>query len=174
MSGQLKRGQERGSKGRPKKHGADFQLGKALANQQKAVHRVHQLIARPDEVAMETERGKGKLRSVTDCDDLEDFMARAALANTDFTAVERAHMVVLQSSIVQRGRSERAPVHRAILRVPRRPRWNPGTTAEELTKAENLAFLEWRRGLAELEVRARATRRKGHSPLDSLDLREST
>jgi hypothetical protein len=86
----LKVGQERGSKGKPTRANTG-QLGKALANQQRAAQhaRVHQLIARADETTMETERGKGKLRSVTECDDLEDFMAQATLANTDFTAIAR-------------------------------------------------------------------------------------
>ncbi|KAG8465213.1 hypothetical protein KFE25_012576 [Diacronema lutheri] len=145
----LKRGQERGSKGKPKK-GSESHLGKALANQQRAVQRVHQLVARTDETA-EWERGKSKLRSVTDCDDLEDFMAQATMANTDFTATERAHTVILKSAVVQSARAERAPVHQALLRVPRRPRWGVATTAEELTQLEHAAFLEWRRGLANME-----------------------
>ena len=38
------------------------------------------------EEALETERGKHKLRSVTQCDDLEELMSRAVLASTDFTS----------------------------------------------------------------------------------------
>ncbi|KAJ1618307.1 P-loop containing nucleoside triphosphate hydrolase protein [Pavlovales sp. CCMP2436] len=148
MANHLKSGQERGSKGRPKKGGAH--LGQALANQQRAVHRVHQLVAREGDT-METERGKGKLRSVTECDDLEEFMTQATMANTDFTATERAHMVVLKSSVVHIARNERAALKRTLIRVPRRPRWHAGTTPEELTAAENQTFLEWRRGLAEME-----------------------
>lgn len=157
MSG-LRRGQQRGGKGRPKKTPGGSQLGKALTNQQRATQRAHVLVAREQDGTLETERGKGKMRSVTDCDDLEDFMARASLANTDFTATERAHMVVLHSSVVQRGRHERAQVGHALLRVPRRPAWTAETTADELEQLENESFLEWRRGLAELEVRASPTR----------------
>mmetsp|Transcript_6840 Transcript_6840/g.18505 ORF Transcript_6840/g.18505 Transcript_6840/m.18505 type:complete len:705 (-) Transcript_6840:108-2222(-) len=152
MGGQggLKRGQERGGKGRARKS-ASGQLGKALVNQQRATQRSHMLIAREEDPTVETERGKGKMRSVTDCDDLEDFMARASLANTDFTATERAHMVVLETNVVHTGAKGRAAVGQALIRLPRRPRWHPGTTPEELTRSENEAFLEWRRGLAELE-----------------------
>lgn len=156
MSTTLGKGQERGGKGKPKKHGGQVgSLGRALANQQRAVQRSHILVAGAEE-GMETERGKGKMRSVTESNDLEDFMARASLANTDFTAVERAHAVVLQSTVVDRDTRAR-PQARLDLSVPRRPSWGAHTTPEELTQLENAAFLSWRRELAELEVlRARA------------------
>ena len=37
-----------------------------------------------------------------------------------------------------------------LLRIPRRPKPGTYTTAEELTAAENEAFLEWRKSLAVL------------------------
>ena len=43
---------------------------------------------------LETERGKHKLRSVTQCDDLEELMSNAVLAGTDFAA-KRGEVVIL-------------------------------------------------------------------------------
>src|SRR5690606_11319088 len=41
--------------------------------------------------------------------------------------------------------------NRARLTVPRRPQWDSTTTREELDQKERESFLEWRRGLAELQ-----------------------
>lgn len=38
--------------------------------------------------------------------------------------------------------------NRHRLRIPRRPQWDRGTTAEQLDLAEREAFLAWRRDLA--------------------------
>jgi len=40
---------------------------------------------------------------------------------------------------------------KSALRVPRRPAWTANTTPTELERAERDAFLEWRRGLAQLQ-----------------------
>ena len=58
-------------------------LGRALVKQQFNQARVGEY---GGETVLETERGKHKLRSVTDCGDLEELMSTAALAGTDFTA----------------------------------------------------------------------------------------
>uniref|UniRef100_A0A8C0BYV4 Large subunit GTPase 1 homolog n=1 Tax=Buteo japonicus TaxID=224669 RepID=A0A8C0BYV4_9AVES len=41
--------------------------------------------------------------------------------------------------------------NRQFLRIPRRPRWDRTTSAEDLKQAERESFLEWRRQLAHLE-----------------------
>lgn len=40
---------------------------------------------------------------------------------------------------------------KALLKIPRRPKWDETTKKEELVTRENEAFLEWRRGLAMLQ-----------------------
>ena len=78
------------------------------------------LLANEDE-AIETERGKHKLRSVTQCDDLEELMSQAALAGTDFTA-KRGEMVIVGQEARMELERVRAP-EQVVVSVPRRPPW---------------------------------------------------
>ena len=38
-----------------------------------------------------------------------------------------------------------------LLKIPRRPKWDGQTSAADMNQKENLAFLEWRKGIAYLE-----------------------
>ncbi|KAI9136403.1 P-loop containing nucleoside triphosphate hydrolase protein [Paraphysoderma sedebokerense] len=103
-----------------------------------------------------------KLQSVTQERDLEEFLNTAELAGTEFTA-EKLNIKILPAS----GNSNQNPFlltpeeERATLRkheenkerltIPRRPQWNEKTTKAELDRLEKDSFLEWRRGLAELQ-----------------------
>ncbi|CAG9314909.1 unnamed protein product [Blepharisma stoltei] len=99
-----------------------------------------------------TEEGP-KLKSIIDQNNLDEFMTLASLANRQFTA-ERTFKIVSESRIV--GKSElhaksiNGQNYRA-LRLPRRPKWTQETTPEQLNELENLAFLQWRKELAETE-----------------------
>ena len=106
------------------------------------------LLANEDE-AIETERGKHKLRSVTQCDDLEELMSQAALAGTDFTA-KRGEMVIVGQEARMELERVRAP-EQVVVSVPRRPPWRKAMAREELEANEKYAFLEWRREMADLE-----------------------
>ena len=131
-------------------------LGRAIIRQQFG--------AKPDVAEMETERGKHRLRSVTQTNDLEELMSNAMLANTDFTAT-RGAVVVLNSEArsmrpaevaaagLEQPKAEGAASgsEAAQLPVPRRPSWHPGQASEDLDRNEKVAFLEWRRDLALLE-----------------------
>ena len=100
------------------------------------------------------------MRSVTEQGALDEFLATAELAGTDFTT-ERSN----QFKIISADRSnphllsateERAVVqkqrqNRQRLTVPRRPPWDADTTAQQLDEREREALLQWRRGLAELQ-----------------------
>ncbi|WFD29356.1 hypothetical protein MSPP1_000365 [Malassezia sp. CBS 17886] len=115
----------------------------------------------------DTHVGQGKstkLQSVTHQGDLEEFLNTAQLADADFTA-ERRNVKVIQAPGLSRTRhnpylltpQQEADVfkthrdNRERLRVPRRPAWNASTTPAQLERAEKDAFLDWRRGLAELQ-----------------------
>lgn len=105
-----------------------------------------------------------KLQSVTHEGDLEEFLNTAQMADADFTA-ERRNIKVIQTPNVARTQhnpylltpQEEAEVlrnhreNRDRLRVPRRPAWTAETTPAQLERAEKDAFLQWRRGLAELQ-----------------------
>ena len=122
-------------------------LGRALVKQQFNQARVGEY---GGETVLETERGKHKLRSVTDCGDLEELMSTAAFG-TDFTARAR-EVVVLASGVVHEPAAASAAQPEELdLPVPRRPAWVAGQSAEALDQDERAAFLEWRRGLATLE-----------------------
>lgn len=98
------------------------------------------------------------LQSVTEESSFQDFLRTAELAGTEFQAeklnlqfmIPRANAGVLSDNQTREIR-EKHIANKDLLKIPRRPRWNTGTTAEELQKAENEAFLEWRRGLSILQ-----------------------
>lgn len=100
-----------------------------------------------------------RLQSVTQERDLDEFLNTAELAGTDFTATKLNIKILHQDQTnpflltdeQQQEVNERQRSNRRRLTVPRRPYWDSSTTPGELDKAERMAFLEWRRGLAELE-----------------------
>ncbi|KAK9458542.1 P-loop containing nucleoside triphosphate hydrolase protein [Lipomyces oligophaga] len=100
-----------------------------------------------------------RLQSVTQERDLEEFLSTAELAGTDFTATKLNVKILhedqtnpyLLTDEQQKITDERHQTNRRRLTVPRRPKWDESTTPAELDKLEREAFLEWRRGLAELE-----------------------
>ena len=124
---------------------------RGASNLGKSIIRAQFPTAQPTQATtqIETERGKGKLRSVTQCDDLEEFMSQAVLAGTDFSA-RRGETVIVGSEARTEKERVRAPAGLRVP-VPRRPAWHAGQSAAELEANERAAFLEWRRGMAELE-----------------------
>ncbi|CCF51238.1 hypothetical protein NDA11_001826 [Ustilago hordei] len=105
------------------------------------------------------------LRSVTHEGDLEEFLNTASLADADFTAERRSGITVITAPNRERtrhnpylltGQEEQEVLKKHVqnkerLRVPRRPEWDSTTTRAQLERAEKDGFLEWRRGLAELQ-----------------------
>lgn len=103
-----------------------------------------------------------KLKSVTQERDLEEFFNTADLAGTEFTAERRNVKIIQQSAGSSQNpyllsEQEEANVlkkqaaNRQRLRVPRRPPWQKSMTTAQLDRQEKAAFLDWRRGLAELQ-----------------------
>ncbi|KAK6353495.1 hypothetical protein TWF696_005458 [Orbilia brochopaga] len=99
-----------------------------------------------------------KMRSITEQQALDEFLATAELADTDFTA-EKMNIKIIHSDQINpyllSADEEKAQIrrHRANagkLTVPRRPPWDETTTPAELERAEKDSFLDWRRSLAEL------------------------
>ncbi|KAI8058217.1 hypothetical protein BDF22DRAFT_652328 [Syncephalis plumigaleata] len=100
-----------------------------------------------------------KMQSITQENDLDEFLRTAQLAGTEFTA-ERLNVKVVSNAynnpFLLNKQQEKETLakheeHRRSLTVPRRPHWDKTTTAEELQQAERESFVEWRRGLALLE-----------------------
>ncbi|KAJ5006699.1 Large subunit GTPase 1 [Colletotrichum sp. SAR 10_99] len=101
-----------------------------------------------------------KMRSVTEQGALDEFLATAELAGTDFTAEKMNNIKIIHtdqknpyllSGAEERGVIAKQKAHKGRLTVPRRPKWDASTTPEELDRAERDSFLNWRRGLAELQ-----------------------
>ncbi|EAQ85902.1 hypothetical protein CHGG_07155 [Chaetomium globosum CBS 148.51] len=106
------------------------------------------------------EAGWVKMRSVTEQGALDEFLATAELAGTDFTAEKTNNVKIIHtdqrnpyllSAAEERVVLGKQREHKARLTVPRRPQWDASTTPEELGRLERESFLQWRKGLAELQ-----------------------
>lgn len=102
--------------------------------------------------------GRLNLQSVTEQSSLDDFLATAELAGTEFTAEKlNIRFVPAESRYGLLSAEETTRLkklhedHRQFLRIPRRPQWDENTSPELLQQAERDSFLTWRRELARLE-----------------------
>jgi large subunit GTPase 1 len=101
-----------------------------------------------------------KMRSITEQNPLDEFLATAELAGTDFTAEKMNNVKIIQmdhqmnpfllSAEDERNVLRKHKQHAHRLTIPRRPQWDENTTAAELRKDENSGFFEWRRSLRDL------------------------
>lgn len=101
-----------------------------------------------------------KMRSITEQGALDEFLATAELAGTDFTAEKMNNVKIIHtdqknpyllSATEERAKLKKHKENRGRLTVPRRPHWDENTTPQELDVLERESFLNWRRGLAELQ-----------------------
>ncbi|MEJ1283276.1 large 60S subunit nuclear export GTPase 1 [Cricetulus griseus] len=102
--------------------------------------------------------GRLNLQSVTEQSSLDDFLATAELAGTEFVAEKLNIKFVLpeaRSGLLSFEESQRIKKlheeNRQFLSIPRRPNWDRKTSPEELKQAEKDNFLKWRRQLVRLE-----------------------
>src|ERR1700733_13067132 len=100
------------------------------------------------------------MRSVTEQAALDEFLSTAELAGTDFTAEKLNNVKIIHSDqrnpYLLSAAEERTVLgkhrdHKSSLTVPRRPHWDASTTPEQFDVLERESFLNWRRGLAELQ-----------------------
>ncbi|XP_059158529.1 large subunit GTPase 1 homolog [Physella acuta] len=97
-------------------------------------------------------------QSVTEQNNLEDFLTTAEMAGKDFTAERQNIQIIsnpgqgikLTESDLQLI-SQAQDTHRAMLQIPRRPKWDETTTKEQLALLERESFTDWRRQLKLLE-----------------------
>ncbi|KAL4800982.1 hypothetical protein BDV19DRAFT_6180 [Aspergillus venezuelensis] len=101
-----------------------------------------------------------KMRSVTEQGALDEFLTTAELAGTDFTAEKMNNVQIIHtdqknpyllSAAEEKSVSKKHKKNKGRLTVPRRPQWNTTTTRNELDAMERESFMDWRRGLAELQ-----------------------
>nr|XP_033815276.1 large subunit GTPase 1 homolog [Geotrypetes seraphini] len=98
------------------------------------------------------------LQSVTEQSSLDDFLATAELAGTEFVAeklnikfVSAEARTGLLSTEETKQIQKLHDENEQFLCIPRRPYWDESTSAEKLQQAERDSFLEWRRQLVQLE-----------------------
>ncbi|KAL5014479.1 hypothetical protein ScPMuIL_008749 [Solemya velum] len=101
--------------------------------------------------------GRLNLQSVTEQSNLEDFLATAELAGTEFTA-EKLNVKFVDprdTGLPTKDQEQELKTlhqqHQNQLRVPRRPHWDDHTSANELERLEKENFLDRRRTLASLQ-----------------------
>uniref|UniRef100_W5KLP4 Large subunit GTPase 1 homolog n=1 Tax=Astyanax mexicanus TaxID=7994 RepID=W5KLP4_ASTMX len=102
--------------------------------------------------------GRLNLQSVTEQSSLDDFLATAELAGTEFIAEKLNVRFVppeARTGLLTAEESKRLKKlhedNRQFLRIPRRPPWDESTSPEVLQQTERDTFLTWRRDLARLE-----------------------
>lgn len=102
--------------------------------------------------------GRLNLQSVTEQSSLEEFLATAELAGTEFAAeklnikfVPAEARTGLLTAEETKNIKKLHEENRQFLSIPRRPYWDRRTSAEKLKQAEREGFLEWRRQLVRLE-----------------------
>ncbi|KAL2854677.1 hypothetical protein BJX68DRAFT_232235 [Aspergillus pseudodeflectus] len=101
-----------------------------------------------------------KMRSITEQAALDEFLTTAELAGTDFTAEKMNNVQIIHtdqknpyllSAAEERSAIRKHKKNKGRLTVPRRPQWDQTTTRNELDTMERESFMDWRRGLAELQ-----------------------
>lgn len=102
--------------------------------------------------------GRLNLQSVTEESSFQDFLRTAELAGTEFQAEKlNISFVNPKSNVGILSNAEKYEIEKkqidkkALLKIPRRPKWDEKTTPGDLVSNENNSFLEWRRGLALLQ-----------------------
>ncbi|XP_069550762.1 large subunit GTPase 1 homolog [Brachyistius frenatus] len=102
--------------------------------------------------------GRLNLQSVTEQSSMDDFLATAELAGTEFVA-EKLNIKFVPAEaraglLTAEEKTKLKKLHednKHFLRIPRRPHWDESTSPDALQLAEKDSFLEWRRELAQLE-----------------------
>ncbi|KAK0425776.1 hypothetical protein QR680_009379 [Steinernema hermaphroditum] len=145
--------------------GVNKSLGNSLSNDRERTRTAHRR-AKYDAEDLENpafmnqdEPKEKNVDSITDQSNLDDFLARAELAGTDFTAekcnfhilptINEVHVVPTREDISNNVQLQKKHAHK--LKIPRRPPQHMWESAEELIRLENENFLEWRRSLADLQ-----------------------
>lgn len=102
--------------------------------------------------------GRLNLQSVTEESSFNEFLRTAELAGTEFQAeklniafVNPKSNVGILTGTEKYNMQKKHYDNKDLLKIPRRPKWTTEMSAEDLQRAENESFLEWRRGLAMLQ-----------------------
>uniref|UniRef100_A0A1A7Y354 Large subunit GTPase 1 homolog n=1 Tax=Iconisemion striatum TaxID=60296 RepID=A0A1A7Y354_9TELE len=144
-----------------KKAGGGGGLGRALIKERLHANRGNKRVdswLHTSELNDGYDWGRLNLQSVTEQSSMDDFLATAELAGTEFVAEKlnikfvpaeaRAGLLTAEEKMRLKKLHED---NKHFLRIPRRPHWDESTTSDVLQQAEKDSFLQWRRELAQLE-----------------------
>ncbi|CAN0018220.1 unnamed protein product, partial [Discosporangium mesarthrocarpum] len=145
-------------KSNPKK--GQVSLGKALQRRRKQEQAL--LKKASSNYDADGSESRGKLTSVLEANSLDEFIASAMMSERVFDSHKESTVVLGANGVemqldgdLEVGSAGQSTEATALdfehMKVPRRPRWDVGMTAEELDQAERKAFLEWRRDIASAE-----------------------
>ncbi|KAK7127578.1 hypothetical protein R3I93_020227 [Phoxinus phoxinus] len=147
--------------GKKKTHGEGSGLGRALIKERLNAgrgYRRNDTWLHTSELNDGYDWGRLNLQSVTEQSSLDDFLATAELAGTEFVAEKMNIKFVpaeARAGLISAEESRRLKKlhedNKGLLRIPRRPPWDESTSTEVLQQAERDSFLTWRRELAGLE-----------------------
>jgi large subunit GTPase 1 len=90
------------------------------------------------------------MQSITQENDLEQFLHTAELMDRDFTAT-RLNVTIVSNEATPVDNSALHEKFRDLLTIPKRPEWDSTTTKQQLIESEKREFLNWRRSLVFLE-----------------------
>ncbi|XP_032429001.1 large subunit GTPase 1 homolog [Xiphophorus hellerii] len=144
-----------------KKAGGGAGLGRALMKERLQASRGNKRVdswLHTSELNDGYDWGRLNLQSVTEQSSMDDFLATAELAGTEFVA-EKLNIKFVPAEaraglLTAEEKSRLKKLHeenKHFLRIPRRPHWDESTTPDLLQQAEKDSFLKWRRELAQLE-----------------------
>ncbi|XP_077059907.1 large subunit GTPase 1 homolog [Siphateles boraxobius] len=147
--------------GKKKTHGEGSGLGRALIKERLNAgrgYRRNDTWLHTSELNDGYDWGRLNLQSVTEQSSLDDFLATAELAGTEFVAEKMNIKFVpaeARAGLISAEESRRLKKlhedNKELLRIPRRPPWDESTSPEVLQQTERDSFLKWRRELAGLE-----------------------
>ncbi|KAJ8985500.1 hypothetical protein NQ317_015039 [Molorchus minor] len=149
--------------GKKRKSGGNSPLGRSLIKDRFGSSRGKKTVSdnsmlHTTEIQDGYDWGRLNLQSVTEESPFQEFLSIAELAGTEFEAEKlnikfinpRLNVGLLTDEEMQQAKHAHFK-YKDVLKIPRRPKWNSDTSADELDRNEKLHFLEWRRGLAKLQ-----------------------
>lgn len=98
----------------------------------------------------EIKEEESNLNSITERNDLDEFLTNALLAEVDFHKESGQRLILEGPQVVTQTVFEEIYDY-DIISIPRRPKWVPGMSASELFQKENSAYLLWRAELNALD-----------------------
>jgi len=133
-------------------------LGRSLVKAKGDKRRQHQqriASGGHDKHTTDLEENRG-LQSTLDQSALDEFLNDAIMKEKEFVAEKQQLVIVGMTDVVSaHDVKEREANHvYTSMRIPRRPKWHKGMSADELDRQEKDEFLNWRRDIAMAEEKA--------------------